>query len=410
MINILIVEDNNEKQYNIGTVLDEICDGRKDINILSASNIVDAKSILAKTNIDAMILDICLPMRFRDKPEKDGGIKLLKEINKSQRYNYPKYVISISQFEDSTKEFNIQDGFIHTSICYDTRTTEWSVKLKDCMNIVITILSNNVIHRNYDFDIAVICALEEELDFVKESLIGVEQLKYPDDDGIYFEGYFEEDDRKIRIVATASTQMGMVPSAVLTTRMIHNFVPRYMVMTGIAAGVDKGKVNFGDAIVATNVWDYGAGKDIREDGEVRHLNTINQEVMNPKDISKVKQLMLDSEFLHSVKKNFHGNVPNTEFKIHIGQVVSGAAVVADAQKVLEIKTGQSRDLLALEMEIYGVYHAANWSINPKPRVFAVKSICDFANEAKNDDYHKYASYTSARVFEKMARCYFEYDF
>jgi nucleoside phosphorylase len=278
------------------------------------------------------------------------------------------------------------------------------------MNIVITILTNNVIHRNYDFDIAVICALEEELDFVKSTLSEVVQLEYPEDDGIYFIGCFEEEERRIRVVATTSTQMGMVPAAVLTTRMIHNFTPRYMVMTGIAAGIDRGKVNFGDAIVATNVWDYGAGKDIREGDEVKHLNTINQEVMNSTDISKVKRLVLDDMFLCSVKKDFQGTVPDNEFKIHLGQVVSGASVVADAQKVLEIKIGQSRDLLALDMEIYGVYHAANWGINPRPRIFAVKSISDFANEAKNDMYHKYASYTSARVFEKMARCYFNYDF
>lgn len=67
-------------------------------------------------------------------------------------------------------------------------------------------------------------------------------------------------------------------------------------------------------------------------------------------------------------------------------------------------------VLAIEMEIFGVYYASKWAIRPRPIFMALKSISDFANPAKADDYHKYASYTSAKAFELLAKNYFEYDF
>ena len=93
-----------------------------------------------------------------------------------------------------------------------------------------------------------------------------------------------------------------------------------------------------------------------------------------------------------------------------GSVVSGAAVVTDSEIVKDILKEQSRDILAVEMEIYGMYYAANWAIKPRPRYLALKSISDFADEKKSDDYHQYASYTSAKIFEILAKEYFEYDF
>ena len=37
------------------------------------------------------------------------------------------------------------------------------------------------------------------------------------------------------------------------------------------------------------------------------------------------------------------------------------------------------------------------------------AVSDFADSQKGDQYHKYASYTSAKVFEILAKQYFEYE-
>ena len=124
----------------------------------------------------------------------------------------------------------------------------------------MTIVNNNVEHRNYEYDIAVICALPEEIDEIERSLLGVEKVNITEDDEVYHKGYYELPDRKVKVIFTSANQMGMVAATSLATKMIYNFTPRYLVMTGIAAGTDRKKMNYGDVIVATTAWDYGAGK------------------------------------------------------------------------------------------------------------------------------------------------------
>jgi hypothetical protein len=48
-----------------------------------------------------------------------------------------------------------------------------------------------------------------------------------------------------------------------------------------------------------------------------------------------------------------------------------------------------------------VYAAAQEASLPQPKVFSMKSICDYADEKKGDEYQAYAAFTSAhalRVF------------
>lgn len=407
MIRILVVDDKTEKQINIVKVINRVCAGREDVEIKTASYVIDAKLILAKTTIDIMILDICLPLRPGDDLQRDGGIKLLNDINGSDRYTYPKYVIALSEHDELTKEFSLDVGIIHTSIYYNILSNEWNIRLSECIKIAVSIMANNIVKRSFDYDIAVICALPEELEYVKQCFLDVKEFKHPDDDYVFFNGYFMKDDRKIRIVIAQSTHMGMVPAASLTTKLIYNFIPRYIVMTGIAAGI-KGKVNIGDAIVAEYVWDYGAGKESIEGEETVHRNTIEQIPLDTSISTMIRRLSSDTSELTKIKKQFTGIKPKYKLKLHMGAFATGSAVIANPKKVKGIQD-QIRNVTAIDMEIFGVYYAARWAISPKPKYLAIKSICDFADENKDDDFHSYASYTSAKIFEKLAKEYFTYE-
>lgn len=275
-------------------------------------------------------------------------------------------------------------------------------------NVVPFSVANNDCGRSYNYDVAVICALSEELDVVKNNLNEVREIDVTDDDYIYYEGTFDKDGAKRRVIMAQLTHMGMVPAATLTTRLIYNFTPKYIVMTGIAAGID-GKVNFGDVIAAEYTWDYGAGKDVLEGDTSVHRNTIQQIHIDTDISTMVRRISSDKVLLSEIKEGFNGEKPETELKIVMGPIPSGAAVVANPNITESIKNRQIRDVVGIEMEIFGVYYAARWSISPKPKYLALKAVCDYADERKNDVYHKYASYTSARVFLHLAKDYFEYD-
>ena len=409
MINILIVDDSREKLIKIKEAIDSIIENTDEVEIDVAMDISETKRIVSKKNIDIMILDIQLPQRVTENLEENGGIRLLKEIKESHRYKYPNYVISLSRYEESIDLFKRSEGNIHTSIVYDDNGN-WKKDLLDRITMVLSIVRNNIIHRNYEYDIAVICALQEEVEEISTTLKSVEIIKKEEDDENYYTGYWENSEKKIKVVFACANQIGMVAATSLATKMIFNFTPRYMVMTGIAAGTDRKKMNYGDVVVATTAWDYGAGKDVRVEDKAEHFNSIKPYTIDTTIVNWVRKLSNDGEFLYNTWNEFRGNKPNANLKILCGSVVSGASVVTDKEIVKGLLKGQSRDILALEMEIYGIYYAANWAINPRPKFLALKSISDFADEQKADDYHHYASYTSAKVFEKLAKDYFEYDF
>lgn len=409
MINILLVEDQSEKIKNIVEVVKPFLG--EEIVLKRANDINSAKEILRKKNIDIMILDIYLPQIYGDEVLKDGGIALLKILKKSKTYSYPKYVISVSSYEDSTKVFTASEGNIHKAIYYDTTNNQWEIMLQQCLDTAIAIISNTVIHRLYDYDIAVICALKEEIDAVKKFLTDVKAVKIDYDDDIYYAGYFMKDDKKIRVVISCANQMGMVATTSLTTKMINYFAPKYMVMTGITGGTKPDKMNFGDVIVAVRSWDYRAGKDIREKKQAKHLNTINAIDIDTSMIRYCRCLAEDANTLNVIKESFgEGDKPEEDLHLLLGPVVSGASVVTDPQIVQDVLDNQHREVLGIEMEIYGMYYASSWALKPHPRFIALKGVSDFADSDKGDKYHAYASYTSAKVFEVLAKNYFEYDY
>jgi len=80
-------------------------------------------------------------------------------------------------------------------------------------------------------------------------------------------------------------------------------------------------------------------------------------------------------------------------------MASGAAVLAQDGAIDVIVEG-NREVLAVEMEGYAVM-AAGESCNAMSLV--MKSVCDFADPSKNDDWQAYAAYTSASFFDQLLR-------
>lgn len=85
-------------------------------------------------------------------------------------------------------------------------------------------------------------------------------------------------------------------------------------------------------------------------------------------------------------------------------LASGSAVLADSEALEDIKR-QKRELIGIEMEVYGLYAAARAASSPRPSAFALKSVCDFADPDKKDAMQKFAAYTSASVMTELFERY-----
>ena len=187
--------------------------------------------------------------------------------------------------------------------------------------------------------------------------------------------------------------MGMIDAAVITSRIINSLHPKNMIMTGICAGV-KGKTELGDVILASPAWDWQAGKYSSDGQDDRWFSIAPHHIdIDPVVFRSFINTFNDGSIMSLIQEARDYN-SRLQTKAHAGPVATGSSVLADTEAVEKIKQ-QHRNLIGIEMEVYGFYAACLHGQLPKPRFFAIKSVCDMADSEKGDSVQEYAAYASA---------------
>lgn len=126
MITILIVDDLDEKVVEISKII-----GKFEVpaTVLVASDIINARRNLNENEIDIVVLDLFLPVRFGEQIEDNGGLLLLKEIQKGKFSSIPKIIFGLSVADDFT-----YDGY-WPFFRYDSNNT-WIKPFKTAFNHV----------------------------------------------------------------------------------------------------------------------------------------------------------------------------------------------------------------------------------------------------------------------------------
>ena len=258
-------------------------------------------------------------------------------------------------------------------------------------------------------DVLVVSALQAELDAFR-SAAGVE---WRDSSEVptgfrsvqnYSRSEIQRDDgATARVVAAASTQMGLTACAVLTTQALHLFRPSMVIMTGIAAGVRGDGRELGDVLIAHPSFNYSAGKIRREEEGGFSPDYRPIEMPDPL-LAAILRLSEDKAIFQTIHDEFPGNKPRAVPQVILGPMGSADYVVDDSTHIRSIQQHQ-RKLIGVDMETYAVYRSCKQScVDPAPSFVSAKAICDFASE-KTDDWQAYARYTSANlVREIIARC------
>ena len=400
---ILFIEDNELKKEKIITVLiDANVAVRSDFTV--CTNIIDAKKILRSTMFDVLLLDMRLPNRADSQEiQSMAGLDFLKEFQNDRRYHQPKEIIGITECEEelSRVKKDFHENLLHI-IYYHSSKNEWEKLLVDRLEYLISCEQDT---NEYDYDIAIICALENpEFKAIKDLSENWVNVKKDNTSLSFYETFFEFEQKKLKVIAISIDKMGMVPTAVLATQTIEMFRPRYLTMTGIAAGI-KGEVELGDILVFNPSWDSGSGKlKINDDGKDLFEIDPKQETIDGDIILKIKELSNDTQFLNKLREDWKYSKIKNVLSVHTGPVASGAAVIANENITSAIKL-QSRKLLGIEMEAYGLIYASKHATKPKPEPLVIKSVCDFADKDKNDGFQEYAAYTSANFLYEYAKRY-----
>jgi nucleoside phosphorylase/CheY-like chemotaxis protein len=402
MLKILVVEDDAHKLRHIVTALKSV-PGCKLEDIEQAAFVNDAKRRMKAVQYDLLILDISLPERLDSSPSPQGGIELLREVlDRGTQYFRPKHIVGLTAYPDILKTVASRfEEDLWMVIQYDPTSTHWSEQLKRKVQYILLAERSHPIPE-YSSHLAIVTALQTpELAAVLDTVPwNWKNCELRSDASNYFKGFFEKDGEKREVVAVSAARMGIAAASTASMKLIMSFRPRYLAMVGIAAGI-KGRCQLGDITVADPSWEWSSGK-IASGGRFQqapHQISVDSFVR-----SRLSLLEQDAATLDCIRRGWKGPSIDHVLRMHVGPVASGSAVLANRKTVAQI-IKQHRKLLAVEMETYGVYTASQEAPLPQPKVFSIKSVCDYADGKKNDDYQKYASYTSAQALRSFVEKY-----
>lgn len=212
--------------------------------------------------------------------------------------------------------------------------------------------------------------------------------RYRGDDQLYYEATATANGKTVKIVSAQQDEMGMTAAATLSMKLIQHTRPKYLIMPGIAAGINDGAGSdqmYGDVILADRVWNYSNGKYVSPDKAEIVFGEVGF-------IPRPTIIDIDPSLLPTFQKAV--GCAQNECYVHIGPLASGSTVVANKSILEKQVTGKYENTQGLEMEAYGVAYAAKHATEPRPRAIIAKSICDFADSRKDDSYQKFAAYTS----------------
>jgi hypothetical protein len=106
-----------------------------------------------------------------------------------------------------------------------------------------------------------------------------------------------------------ASDIGLAGAAIAATKGINAFWPRYVVMTGITAGLAK-RTKIGDVIFADPSWDWGSGKIKKSrKGEV-FLPAPYQRRLDETSLNAARALGMDKEFLEKVWSEYPNEKPS----------------------------------------------------------------------------------------------------
>lgn len=399
---ILIVDDENQKAEKIKNMIigDTVID---EANVDVVPSINDAVKKMIEDKYQLMILDMCLPNSYGSKTEEDGGLQLINILNQDKRIISPSDIIVLTSHNELVEKYKkdiAQESF--EIINYDDSSEEWKTKLIDKIKYLVRCEESPQKSREYNFDVAIITAVPVENEAVKKLSNEWERKKIEGDSTVYNITKWNNGRKDIKIVTTSLTQMGMVSAATITTKLIYNFTPRYIIMTGIAGGV-KSEYEFGDVIIPKEVKDYCSGKYTTPAGEkqddidnpLKYFVPTASSIITNFDIINMVSDSMEHE-LKRIHDEWPGNCKYRIPQIRTGYMASGDSVVQNGAVIDMLIKNHLRQADALDMEAYGMYYASQQAVNPKPIPICMKAISDFANKEKSDEHQSYAAYTSAQ--------------
>lgn len=396
MIHVLIIDDDNERIRKIAAVVKE-----DSINVEYVMTKNEALCKLEEKEYDLVIIDIMLPENIDSvNPQPTAGIDVIKDIYQRIKIIPPRSIVGVTS---SSETFENSKSFFEEKLIpiliWNESDDLWKKQLLEKINY----LKLNKFE-SQDVDIAIVTAVADEFTAVKQSYNNWEKYTVTHDPAPYFvTNFITNNGHSKRILLTQLPDMGMTAASNTVTKVMLNFNPKSVYMVGICGGV-RNEVELCDIIVATQTWDYGSGKIMPKSDTSKSYYSFEA---SPKQIGLKPEIINNltyssEEILKKVVKDWNDKhqdkplAPNLKFS----PMPSGASVICDPALFEEIIKPQHRKCKGLDMETYGVYYAVENTSTEPINFVSIKSVSDFADTEKGDNYHEECCYLSSNFLKE----------
>ena len=253
-------------------------------------------------------------------------------------------------------------------------------------------------------DFVIITALEEERDALLSKIPNFRKLPQTQGDiSVYYSTEFliptsENPVGAYRIVLMPLLGMGQIQAVAATVNSIQRWIPRYVLMVGIAGGVAANDVKLGDILIANQIVDYELQKITPEGPEIRWV--VHQ--TDPRLLGAAQNLRDDEwqVFISEIRPE-----PGS-LKRHIGPIASGNKVIAFNEVLKKFKDIWTK-LIGVEMEASGVATASSQA-SSRPGFFIIRGVSDLADKKKSSTrvkkWRRYACDVAAAYAIGLLRC------
>lgn len=402
MTSILLVEDEQSKREQISRALTEAGVSLETIDV--AADAFTAKRLLSRRRYTLLILDINIPARPDAPSAEGGGLEVLQSMRASTRVMAPEFIIGLTAYESGRKAAGEQFGAsLWKVISYSPWEDSWKKTLQGALAEIRQrsgppFPSDGSTHYT---DIAVFAALPEELAPLLELDLGWTPTNVPHDPQQYWSGSIPGP-QQISLVAAASPRMGLPTAAVVCSKMIAAFRPRLIAVVGICAGF-RDRTKIGDLLVSEVCWDWGSGKWVEQrDADPLFKPAPYQWTLDADLRAQLTKAHVTGPILDRLHNEYTGVKPSSVPSLLVNATASGGSVL-QSQGHMDSVLRQHKNIVGIDMEAYSVFTAASMADSPRPKCLAIKSVCDFGDGAKDDDFHPYAAYLSATFLIEFCR-------
>jgi nucleoside phosphorylase len=265
----------------------------------------------------------------------------------------------------------------------------------------------------HNCDIIILSSTQQEFDSIFNILEEPLIIKIENDSSIYYKGYIKGYSTDYSIVVPVPTDMGIATAAIITTKCISIFKPKYIIMSGIAAGI-KSICKIGDVIIGDKAINYNEVVEIENPDSTVRLKYMQNTISISSHLKSRLYLFLKSSDANKISNHELLKQLSRKISFHFGMIVTGSGLIRNNQRITQL-TSDYHNIKGLDMETYGMYKAVEQSLKTnQPEFISIKSVSDFGDSKKHaelessEDRSRLALFTSSKTIELFIKSeYFE---